>query len=215
MKESTMQDSSIWSVEQFKSDLGALILHFHSLFLSEVNSVINNPRGDRKNSMKALAAMNLVSINNNVLRTIDEIEKELRSNAFRCLTAYDIPEEQANSFIAQRFYPGSLKALMIDDINSTIQQLDELKSGAIIHLQVLENSSGFKGMFRGLVKGYTNPIDGLSHACGQGSMQTELATSVSHFNALAMRTGCSIDAVSQRLQVVVLDKWNKDLSRFL
>ena len=98
MKESTMQESSIWSVEQFKSDLGALILHFNSLFLSEVNSVINNPRGDRKNSMKALAVMDLVSINNNVLRTIDEIERELRSNVFRCLTAYDIPEEQANSF---------------------------------------------------------------------------------------------------------------------
>lgn len=165
--------------------------------------------------MTALAVMDLVSINNNALKIIDEIEIELRGNAFRCLTAYHIPEYLANSFISQRFYPGSLKALMIDDINSTIQHLSELKSGAIIHLQVLENSSGFKGMFRGLIKGYTNPIDGLSHVCGQGSMQTELATSVSYFNALAIRTGYSIDAVSQRLQVIVLDKWNKDLSHIL
>lgn len=84
-----------------------------------------------------------------------------------------------------------------------------------MHLQILENRSGFKGMFRGLVKSYTNPIDGLSHAHGQGSMQTELSTSILHFNALAIKTGCSIDAVSQRLQVAVLDKWNKDLSYIL
>lgn len=210
-----MEESLIWSVDLFKEGLSPLVSEFNSLFLSEVKDVIKNPNGDRKKSIKSLSTIDISNINSNALRVIEEIENELRRNALLCLNLYNISELEAKNFVEQRFYPGSLLSLMINDINFTIHQLVELKHGALIHLNCLENNSGLKGIFRGFIRGYTNPIDGLSHAFGQGSMQTELATNISSFNLLAIRVGFSIDSLSQRLLVVVLEKWNKELSYIL
>ncbi|PKG57544.1 hypothetical protein, partial [Shewanella sp. GutDb-MelDb] len=70
------------------------------------------------------------------------------------------------------------------------------------------SNSGSSGFFRGLFKGYTNPIDGVSHAFGQGSMQIEVNSSVQGFNTAAAFVGQSIDAVSNSLNNLVLEKWN-------
>lgn len=210
-----MPNSSFWTIDKFKNDLGSLLLKFNSSFLSEVNSVITNPKGNRKDSMKALIAMDMASINNDTLLIINEIEDALRWNAYQCLTVYGVPEEKISSFISQYFYPGSLKILIIDELNSTVQQLISLKSQASVHLNIIENNTGVKSFFRGLLKGYADPVDGVSHAFGNSSMQMELASSIPQFNASAMQVGNAIDAVSQKLQTLILDKWNRDLSNIL
>ncbi|MEZ8109859.1 hypothetical protein ACED56_12315 [Vibrio splendidus] len=205
----------MWSIEQFKSNLSDLARQFHELFLGEISGVIGNPNGDIKESMKAIISMDVVSIHLNSLKLVEALEEELQVQALLCLRAHQVSQEQANLFIVQMFYPNSLKSLLISDINQTIQLLNELKYEASQHLQVLENNSGVKGLFRGLFKGYSNPVDGLSHALGQGSIQIEISTSFSKFNTIALKTGHSIDALSQQLQITVLDKWNRDLGSVL
>ncbi len=63
-------------------------------------------------------------------------------------------------------------------------------------------------MLRGLFKGYSNPVDGISHVFGQGSMQIEVNSSLQGFNSAANLVGQSIDSVSNSLHTVVLEKWN-------
>ncbi|MNE64783.1 hypothetical protein D3C80_1602110 [compost metagenome] len=61
---------------------------------------------------------------------------------------------------------------------------------------------------KGLFKGCLNPVDGISHMFGQGSMQIEVNSSLQGFNSAALLVGQSIDSVSNSLHKVVLEKWN-------
>lgn len=51
-------------------------------------------------------------------------------------------------------------------------------------------------------------MDGASHIFGQGSMQIEVNSSVQGFNMAAAMVGQSIDAITNSLHLVVLEKWN-------
>ena len=48
-----------WDVEKFKEDIGYLISSFNSLFFSDVASLLNNPNGNRIESMRGLIRLDL------------------------------------------------------------------------------------------------------------------------------------------------------------
>lgn len=204
-----MSSNPYWDPNKFEEDIGFLISQFNSLFLADVNELLGNPKGDRKNSMKGLASLDLVTVQKQLHEVIYKIEDELRRYALLCLSEHNFSEEVANHFLDDQFYSSFIKSPIIDELNSTLNQLKDLTVLAKAHLYILEKNSGVGGFFKGLFKGYTNPVDGVSHAFGQGSMQVEVSSSVQGFNTSAFLVGQSIDTVSNSLKLVVLEKWNR------
>lgn len=203
-----MNSTSCWDAEKFKKDIGSLITNFNSLFLSDVSSLLSNPDGDRKESMRAIISLDVPKTQRALLQVIYSVEDELRANALVLLSESNYTEVQAKSYLSDHFHSGFIKSLIINELNSTLSLLNELTVLAVSHLNTLETNSGLGGFFRGLFKGYTNPLDGVSHVFGQGSMQIEVNSSVQGFNAAAALVGQSIDAVSNSLHSAILEKWN-------
>ena len=203
-----MNSISDWDADKFKEDVGFLITRFNSLFLSDISSLLSNPNGDRKKSMRALISLDVAKIQRDLHEVVYKVEDELKNNALVLLTEHDFSELEAQSYLADYFCSGFIKSHLINELNSTLNLLKELTVLAVSHLNVLETNSGSSGFFRGLFKGYTNPTDGVSHVFGQGSMQIEVNSSVQGFNTAAALVGQSIDAVSNSLNNVILEKWN-------
>jgi hypothetical protein len=203
-----MSSNSYWDADKFKEDIGFLITQFNSLFLSDISSLLSNPNGDRKKSMRGLISLDVAKIQNELHTVIYKVEDELKNNASIILAENHYSELEAQSYITDFFCSGFIKSHIIHELNSTLCLLNELTVLAVSHLNVLEQNSGSSGILRGLFKGYTNPIDGVSHVFGQGSMQIEVNSSVQGFNTAAALVGQSIDAVSNSLNSVILEKWN-------
>lgn len=199
---------SCWDAEKFKDDIGLQISNFNSLFLSDVSSHLSNPNGDRKASMRAIISLDVAKVQRSLLHVIQNIEDDIRTNALLLLTEHNYTEIEAKEYLSDYFYSGFIKSLIINELNSTLSLLNELTTLAVSHLSTLEINSGLGGFFRGLLKGYTNPLDGVSHVFGQGSMQIEVNSSVQGFNSAAALVGQSIDMVSCSLHNVILEKWN-------
>lgn len=198
-----------WDVEKFKEDIGCLISIFNSLFLSDVASLLNNPNGNRIESMRGLIRLDLAKVQRELHEVLERIEVELRDNAENLLLGHNWSASEVREYLSNNFYHGFIKSQVLSELNSTLSQLRELTILATSHLHVLESNSGLSGFFRGLFKGYNNPIDGVSHIFGHGSMQIEVNASVQGFNTAAVFVGQSIDSVSKLLQQVVLTNWNK------
>jgi hypothetical protein len=203
-----MNSISSWDADKFKEDIGFLIARFNSLFLRDIYSLLSNPNGDLKKSMRGLISLDVAKIQRDLHEVINKVEDELKSNVLVLLNEHNYSELEAQSFLADYFSSGFIKSHVINELNSTLSLLNELTVLAVFHLNVLETNSGSSGFFRGLFKGYTNPIDGVSHAFGQGSMQIEVNSSVQGFNTAAALVGQSIDAVSNCLNNIALEKWN-------
>jgi hypothetical protein len=199
---------SDWDANKFKEDISFLITNFNSLFLSDITSLLSNPNGDRKKSMRGLISLDVAKIQKDLHEVIYRVEDELKNNASLLLSENHYSDLEARSYLADYFCTGFIKSHIISELNSTLSLLKELTVLAISHLNVLETNSGSSGFFCGLFKGYTNPIDAVSHVFGQGSMQIEVNSSVQEFNTAAALVGQSIDAVSNSLHLVVLEKWN-------
>jgi hypothetical protein len=203
-----MNSISDWDANKFKEDISSLITNFNSLFLSDITSLLSNPNGDRKKSMRGLISLDVAKIQRDLHEVIYRVEDELKNNASLLLSENHYSDLEARSYLTDYFCTGFIKSHIINELNSTLSLLKELTVLAISHLNVLETNSGSSGFFRGLFKGYTNPIDGVSHVFGQGSMQIEVNSSVQGFNTAAALVGQSIDAVSNSLHLLVLEKWN-------
>lgn len=203
-----MSSTQMWDAEKLQEDLGSLISKFNILFLSDIAPFISNPNGDIKVSLKAMIALNPPQIQTNLHNTLNEIEKELRDNAHFLLIQTGFSEIESKAYLSSNFPSGFIKSNIINELNPTIGLLNELSVLAIDHLNVLETNSGFGGILKGLFKGYLNPVDGISHMFGQGSMQIEVNSSLQGFNSAALLVGQSIDSVSNSLHKVVLEKWN-------
>jgi hypothetical protein len=203
-----MNSVSDWDANKFKEDISSLITNFNSLFLSDITSLLSNPNGDRKKSMRGLISLDVAKIQRDLHEVIYRVEDELKNNASLLLSENHYSDLEPRSYLTDYFCTGFIKSHIISELNSTLSLLKELTVLAISHLNVLEKNSGSSGFFRGLFKGYTNPIDGVSHVFGQGSMQIEVNSSVQGFNTAAALVGQSIDAVSNSLHLVVLEKWN-------
>jgi hypothetical protein len=134
--------------------------------------------GIEKKSMRGLISLDVAKIQRDLHEVINKVEDELKSNVLVLLNEHNYSELEAQSFLADYFSSGFIKSHVINELNSTLSLLNELTVLAVFHLNVLETNSGSSGFFRGLFKGYTNPIDGVSHAFGQGSMQIEVNSSV-------------------------------------
>lgn len=173
-----MSSITPWDADKFREDIGFLITNFNSLFLSDVIELLSNPNGDRKNSMKALASLDVASVQRRLHELIYKIEEELRNNALVCLSEQGFSPDESKLFLAEQLCSDSIKSNIIDELNSTLNQLKDLSILARTHLHVLETNSGVGGFFRGLFKGYTNPVDGVSHSFGQGTMQLEVDSSM-------------------------------------
>ncbi|WAJ68994.1 hypothetical protein [Catenovulum adriaticum] len=199
---------SDWDADKFKDDISVLIANFNSMFLSDIHSLISNPNGDRKESMKGFISLDIAKIQRDLHEVIYKVEDKLKSNALILLAEHNYSELEAQSYLARYFFSGFIKSNIINELNSTLSLLQELTVLAVSHLNVLETNSGSSGFFRGLFKGYTNPVDGVSHVFGQGSMQIEVNSSVQGFNSASALVGQSIDAVSNSLHNVILEKWN-------
>jgi len=176
--------------------------------LNDISSIISNPNGDRKVSLKAIIALDVPRIQTNLHNILDEIEQELRGDASLLLTNSGFSEIESQTYLSNNFCSGFIKSSIIGELNSTVGLLNELSALAVVHLNVLETNSGFGGMLRGLFKGYSNPADGISHMFGQDSIQIEVNSSLQGFNSAALLVGQSIDSVSNLLHEVILQKWN-------
>ena len=203
-----MNSISYWDADNFKEDISFLITSFSLLFLSDITVLLSNPNGDRKKSMKGLISLDVAKIQRDLHEVIYKVEGELKSNALVLLSEYDYSEHEAKYYLTEHFCSGFIKSHVINELNSTLNQLKDLTVLATSHLNVLETNSGSSGFFRGLFIGFNNPIDGASHAFGKGSMQVEVNSSVQGFNTAAALVGHSIDAVTNSLHLVVLEKWN-------
>ena len=203
-----MNDISDWDADKFNEDISFLITNFNSLFLSDITSLLSNPNGDRKKSMRGLISLDVAKIQRDLHEVIYNVEDKLKSNALVLLTVQDYSELEAQSHLANYFFSGFIKSHIINELNSTLRLLNELTILAVSHLSVLETNSGSSGFFRGLFKGFNNPIDGVSHVFGHGSMQIEVNSSVQGFNTASALVGQSIDALSNSLHNVILEKWN-------
>ncbi|RPA23344.1 hypothetical protein [Shewanella frigidimarina] len=203
-----MNSTSDWDVNKFKETISLLIANFNSLFLSDISSLLSNPNGDRKKSMRGLISLDVAKIQRDLHKVIYILDDELKSNALIILSENHYSELESQSYLAEYFCSGFIKSHIINELNSTLSLLKDLTVLAISHLNVLETNSGSGGFFRGLFKGYINPVDGVSHMFGQGSMQIEVNSSVQGFNTAATLVGQSIDAVSSSLHLIVLEKWN-------
>ncbi|AEE22623.1 hypothetical protein Glaag_1667 [Glaciecola sp. 4H-3-7+YE-5] len=203
-----MNSTQMWDAGKFQENVASLISRFNTLFLSDVASIISNPNGDRKVSLKAIIALNIPQIQTNLHNVLNEIEQELRDNAHFLLIQSGFSEIESQAYLSSNFPSGLIKANIINELNSTVGLLNELSVLAVSHLNVLESNSGFGGMLKGLFKGYSDPVDGISHMFGQGSMQIEVNSSLQGFNSAALLVGQSIDSVSNSLHEVVLEKWN-------
>lgn len=203
-----MNSISDWDADKFKEDISFLITSFNSLFLSDISSLLNNPHGDRKKSMRGLVALDVAKVQRDLYEVIYNVEDNLKSSALIILSEHNYSDHEAKSYFTEYFSPGFIKSNITNELNSTLNLLKELTVLAVYHLNVLETNSGSSGFFRGLFKGYTNPIDGVSHVFGQGSMQIEVNSSVHGFNTAAFLVGQSIDSVANTLHNVILEKWN-------
>lgn len=203
-----MNSIQVWDAEKFQKNIGSLILKFNSLFLKDISPVISNPNGNRKVSLKAIIALDVPLIQSKLHNVLDEIEREIRDSASLLLNNSGFSEIESQSYLSNDFCSGFIKSNMIVELNSTLGLLKELSAIAVVHLNVLETNSGFRGMLRGLYKGYSSPADGISHVFGQGSMQIEVNSSTQGFNSAALLVGQSIDSTSNLLHQVILQKWN-------
>lgn len=203
-----MSSNQMWDVGKFQEDLGSLISKFNTLFLSDIAPIISNPNGDRKASLRAIIALNIPRIQTDLHNVLNEIEQKLRGNAHFLLIQSGFSEIESQTYLSSNFPSGFIKSNIINELNSTVGLLNELSALAVAHLNVLETNSGFGGILKGLFKGYSDPVDGISHAFGQGSMQIEVNSSLQGFNSAALLVGQSIDSVSSSLHKVVLEKWN-------
>ena len=204
-----MNQSIQWDAETFKEDIGFLISNFNSIFLSDVVTVLNNPNGNRIESLKALISIDLAKLHMNLHEILGSIERELKSNAKKLIFMHSRAIPDVIDYLDRNFYHGFIKSQLINELNATLNQLKELTALAASHLHILEINSGFSGVIRGLHKGYSDPIDGVSHLFGYGSMQIEVDFSVQGFNTAAAFVGQLIDSVSKLLQQIVLTKWNQ------
>lgn len=198
----------MWDARKFQENVGFLISRFNMLFLSDIAPFITNPNGDRKVSLRAIIALNTPQIQVNLHKVLNEIDKELRDNAHFLLIQTGFSDIESQTYLSSNFPSGFIKSNIINELNSTIELLNQLSILAVAHLNVLETNSGLSGILKGLFKGYSNPIDGISHMFGQGSMQIEVNSSLQGFNSTALLVGQSIDSVSKSLHKVVLEKWN-------
>lgn len=203
-----MSSNQMWDAGKFQEDLGSLISKFNTLFLSDIAPIISNPNGDRKVSLRAIIALNAPRIQTDLYNVLNEIELELRDNAHIILKQSGFSEIESQTYLSNNFPSGHIKSNIISELNSTVGLLNELSALAVVHLNVLETNSGFGGILKGLLKGYSNPIDGISHAFGQGSMQIEVNSSLQGFNSAALFVNQSIYSVSNSLHKVVLEQWN-------
>ncbi|WP_298439236.1 hypothetical protein [uncultured Ferrimonas sp.] len=197
-----------WDADKFKDDIGSQISKFNLLFLSDVSSLLSNPNGDRKISMRAIISLDIPKIKSSLLQVINDIENNIKLNAIMLLAEHNYTEIEAKEYLSNYFYSGFIKSLILNELNLTLNLLNELTVLAVSHLNTLETNSGLGGFLRGLFKGYTNPTDGVSHVFGQGSMQIEVNSSTKGFNSAAALVGQSIDTVSNSLHNVILEKWN-------
>lgn len=198
----------MWDARKFQENVGFLISRFNMLFLSDIAPFITNPNGHRKVSLRAIIALNTPQIQVSLHKVLNKIEKELRDNAHFLLIQTGFSDIESQTYLSSNFPSGFIKSNIINELNSTIELLNQLSILAVAHLNVLETNSGLGGILKGLFKGYSNPIDGISHMFGQGSMQIEVNSSLQGFNSTALLVGQSIDSVSKSLHKVVLEKWN-------
>jgi hypothetical protein len=203
-----MNSTTSWNPDEFKEEIGILISKFNTLFLEDVSALLSNPNGNRKISVKALASLDLVKVQSHSHQALANIEDKLRHNASIILAENNFNSFEISSYLNEYFGSGFIKSQIINELNSTLNQLNELTNLANSHLSVLEANSGFSGVVRGFFKGYSNPIDGVSHVFGQGSMQIEVNSSTQGFNTAVAFVVQSIDAVSNSLQQIILQKWN-------
>jgi hypothetical protein len=203
-----MSSTQMWDAGEFQKTMGSLISRFNTLFLSDIASIISNPNGNRKVSLKAIIALNIPQIQTNLHNVLNKVEQELRGNAHFLLIQSGFSEIESQTYLSNNFPSGFIKENIINELNSTVGLLNELSVLAVAHLTVLEKNSGFGGMLKGLFKGYSSPVDGISHMFGQGSMQIEVNSSLQGFNTAALLVGQSIDSVSNSLHEVVLETWN-------
>lgn len=197
-----------WNPEKFQNEIGKLLVAFNSEFLSDAAKYLSDPKGERKKSLQVLSSLDVALVQKRLDAIISQIELELRSQCRQYMTENNYLEEDIIIISNNYFYTGRVRSKVIGEVNSTISQLNNLVSLARAHLEVLNRNSGLGGFLKGLFTGYTNPIDGVAHAFGKGSMQMEVGFSTQGFNEAALLVGQNIDAVSNSVKVIVLEAWN-------
>jgi hypothetical protein len=68
-----MNSISSWDADKFKEDIGFLIVSFNSMFLCDIYSLLINPNGDRKKSMRGLISLDVAKIQ----RDLHEVIKDM------------------------------------------------------------------------------------------------------------------------------------------
>ncbi|RVU34509.1 hypothetical protein EOE67_14775 [Rheinheimera riviphila] len=197
-----------WNPDKFQKEIGELLAAFNAEFLSGAAKHLSEPNGEQKQSLQVLSNLDVVQVQKRLDGIISQIELELRRQCQQCMTGNDYLEKDIRIITNNYFYTGCIRSKVIGEINSTISQLNNLVIHARVHLEILNRNSGLCGFLKGLFTGYTNPIDGVAHALGKGSIQMEVGSSTQGFNTTALLAGQSIDAVSQFLKVTVLETWN-------
>lgn len=200
---------SNWDADIFRDEISRLILRFNSVFFEDVVALLSNPNGERKKSVRALASLDIVRIQNRQHAVLAEIEEKIRCNASIILFDNNFEPYEIDSYLSDVYRTGFVKVHIINELNSTLSQMSELTVLAASHLNILESNTGTAGAFRGFLKGFADPIDGISHVFGQGTMQIEVNASVQGFNAALAFVSQSVDAVSNSLEHVVLQEWNR------
>ncbi|HHW4403063.1 TPA: hypothetical protein ACUNCG_003707 [Aeromonas hydrophila] len=197
-----------WSPEKFQNELGKLLVAFNAEFLSDAAKYLCDPKGERKKSLQALSNLDVTLVQKRLEVIISQIELELRSQCRQCMTESNYPENDITVTLSKYFYTGCVRSRTIGEINSVTSQLNNLVALARVHLEIINKNSGLGGFLKGLLTGYTNPIDGIAHTFGKGSMQMEVGFSTQEFNQAALLVGHNIDAVSNSVKVIVLETWN-------
>lgn len=197
-----------WSPNEFQNNIGKLLVAFNSEFLSNAAKYLVDPKGERKKSLQALSSIDVVLVQKRLDGIISQIESELRSQCQRCMMDNNYSEKDIITISNNYFYTGCIRTKIISDVNSSVFQLNSLVTLARVHLSVLNKNSGLSGLLKGLFTGYTNPMDGIAHVFGKGSMQIEVNFSTQEFNTAALLMGQNIDAVSDSLKAIVLEVWN-------
>ncbi|ELC0660962.1 hypothetical protein SD340_002680 [Vibrio fluvialis] len=199
-------ESTVWRPENLSDELGVILGQFHACFTNQVSASLGS--NDWRTSMHTVSNINIASVQKSALNCIEQIEIKLKNNAYSCLNSMEQSGPEINVLIDDVFRPGCIRSEIYQELNGVLSHLVSTSTCASEYLSVVQKHSGVGGLLRGLLKGYSDPVDGLSHAVGKGSLQAEVQTYQQKFQMNASLVTQSIDSITDNLKAVTLHKWN-------
>ncbi|MBM4978002.1 hypothetical protein HYO23_22285 [Vibrio parahaemolyticus] len=199
-----------WSSEAFCEEFGVAISEFHKIF---ANQIVVAPNTDWHTAMLSVSNLSLVKLQVDLFDSIETIEQKLQRNAVECLETMGYDFRYLESIVVDVFRLGTLRSSLYRDINAVLGQSTYLSQSARDLLAVVDKHSGIKGMVIGVMTGYNNPIDGLLHGFGKGSLNIEIQNAQIRFQQQAQLFSSSTEKLAMDLKVMILRTWNDGVAQ--